>query len=88
MAVSVLAVLALPMIGVGPMLMRTMRPAVFGVCAASCSGLVFVLTGAPWATAFTACLGAALMLRGMAARRRRPATIRAAYGDERSSVPR
>ena len=82
-AVSVLAVLGLPLVGVGPMVIRTLSQRVFGALVLSCAGIVLMLTRAPWAAGFTLCVGAGVLLMHRRALRRAPA-----YTDERDSVSR
>jgi hypothetical protein len=60
---SVLAAVALPLVGVGPMLLRTLPAAVVGVAMVACAAIVWVLTRQPWAAAFTLCLGATVLFR-------------------------
>jgi len=83
LVVSVLAVLVLPLIGVGPMVMRTLNQRVFGGLVLSCAAIVLMLTRAPWAAAFALCVGAAVLLMHRRTLRRRPA-----YTDERDSLSR
>jgi lysylphosphatidylglycerol synthetase-like protein (DUF2156 family) len=61
-AVSVLAAVTLPLIGVGPVLMRMLSQRVFAGLVLSCSAIVQMLTRAPWAAVFTLAVGAALLL--------------------------
>ena len=61
-AVSVLAAVTLPLVGVGPMLMRTLSGPVFGILVLPISVLVLMLTRAPWAAVLTLCVGVALLL--------------------------
>jgi hypothetical protein len=82
-AVSVLAVVAFPLVGIGPMLLRLLRPAGYAVSVVVGSAVVYLLTGEPWATVFTACLAVAVVLP------RRPAQPEAAsYAEDRSSALR
>jgi hypothetical protein len=82
-AVSVLAVVAFPLVGIGPMLLRLLHPAGYAAAVLLCSATVYLLTGEPWATVFTACLAVAVVLP------RRPALPEAAgYADDRGSALR
>ena len=82
-AVSVLAVLVLPLVGVGPMVMRVLSQRVFGALVLSCAALVLILTKAPWAAGLALCAGAGVLLMHRRALRRAPA-----YTDERDSRSR
>lgn len=75
LAAGVLAAVALPLVGIGPVLLRTLPPVVVASAMALCAAVVWLLTREPWATAFTLCLGAAVLLRH---HRRRAARLRAA----------
>jgi hypothetical protein len=68
-AVSVLAVVALPLAGIGPVLLRTLPAAVVAAGMVGGAGIVMLLTHEPWAAAFTLCVGAAVLLRHWRARR-------------------
>lgn len=72
-AVSVLAVVALPLAGIGPVLLRTLPPALVAAGMVGGAGVVLLLTRAPWAAAFTLCVGAAVLARHW----RRQAALRA-----------
>lgn len=61
-AVSVLAAVALPLVGIGPVLLRTLPAWLVGLGMAVCAAVVLLLTREPWACAFTACIGAAVLL--------------------------
>jgi hypothetical protein len=61
MAVSVLAAVTLPLIGIGPMLIRAMGRRVFGAIVLSFAAIVLMLSRAPWAAVLTLCAGAALV---------------------------
>ncbi|WP_280150887.1 hypothetical protein [Piscinibacter sp. XHJ-5] len=85
-AVSVLAVVAFPLVGIGPMLLRLLRPAGYTVWMLLCSATVYLLTGELWATAFTACLaGAVVVPRRTAAD---PAAVAGGYANDRGSALR
>ena len=78
LAASVLAVLALPLAGIGPVLLRTLPAALVGAGMGACAVLVLLLTREPWAATFTLCLGAAVLLRHWRGRRRAAARARPA----------
>lgn len=62
MAISALAAVALPLVGLGPLVRHLLGP--LGCLAAGVllAGVVYWLTGVLWATVFTACLAAAPVL--------------------------
>jgi hypothetical protein len=68
-AVSVLAVVALPLAGIGPVLLRTLPALLVAAGMVGGAGVVLLLTHEPWAAAFTLCVGAAVLLRHWRARR-------------------
>jgi len=61
-AVSVLAAGTRPLLGVGPLLMRTLSVHVFAALVLSCSAIVLMLTHAPWAALLTLSVGVVLLL--------------------------
>lgn len=70
MAAGVLAVLALPLVGVGPLLMRTLKLRVFAAMVVSCTVIVLALTRNPVAAAITLCVGVGLVVAHRRASRR------------------
>jgi hypothetical protein len=87
-AVSVLAAVTLPLIGVGPMLMRMLSQRVFAALAASCSAIVLMLTRAPWAAVFTLCVGGALLLAYRRSVKRPTRAAAPVYVEERDALSR
>ena len=87
-AVSVLAAVTLPLIGVGPMLMRTLSQRVFVALTLSCSAIVLMLTRAPWASVFTLCVGAALLLAHRRSVNRSMRAVAPVYVEERDALSR
>jgi hypothetical protein len=61
-AVSVLAAVAFPLVGIGPMLLRLLRVAGYVIWVLASSGVVLMLTGQAWAAAFTACVAVTAVL--------------------------
>jgi lysylphosphatidylglycerol synthetase-like protein (DUF2156 family) len=81
-AVSVLAAVTLPLIGVGPMLMRVRSRRVFAALVLWCAAIVLLLTRSPWAAAATLGVGGVLLL----AHRRSARRAAPAYGEERDAL--
>lgn len=85
MATSALAALALPLVGIGPLLKRVLGPVGCVVGLAVMAGLMFALTGEVWATAFTACLGIATALPRRLRVRERLAVVLRLASERRSA---
>jgi hypothetical protein len=62
MAISALAAVALPLVGLGPLVRRLLGPLGCVAAAGILAAIVYWLTGLLWATAFTGCLGIAPVL--------------------------
>jgi hypothetical protein len=88
MAVSVLAAVTLPLIGIGPMLMRAMGRRVFAAIVLSCAAIVLMLSRAPWAAVLTLCAGAALVFAHRRADGRSRRSANAVYIDEGDALSR
>jgi hypothetical protein len=85
MATSALAAVAIPLVGLGPLLRRLLGPWGCVVAGAVLAGIVYGLTGLWWATTFTACLGVAPALSGRLRLRERLAVASRVASERRSA---